>query len=265
MSKSYTKLLLATSLLTTLSFSPNMALAVSDAEFAALKEQMGMFAKQLETLEQEQAILRKENVALKQQNTALKIKNEKLSGDLDIASEKTASAAPSSRDMHVQAQSFSAVEPAAGGKKQEGFQVPGTDTRIKLGGYVKVDAIHDFNMSRTGSGEDFGLYSAIPLDNSDEDEKGSNTRIHARQTRLNMTATTPTEYGDLKLFVEGDFFGGGGSQTSTNANGFALRHAYGELGGFLVGQTWSNYMDLPAYPESLDFQGVSGNTLLRQG
>ena len=156
------------------------------------------------------------------------------------------------------------IEPAAG-DVSNGMLIPGTDTRVKLGGYVKIDAIHDFEVSRDGNGEDFGLYAAIPLDGSSEREQGGNTRIHARHTRVNLTTTTPTDYGDLKVFLEGDFMDSQGSQTTTNRASFGLRHAYGELGPVLVGQTWTNYMDLAAYPESLDFVGVAGNTLVRQG
>lgn len=138
------------------------------------------------------------------------------------------------------------------------------DISYKVGGYIKVDAIHDIGMTRSGNGEDFGLFAAIPLEGSVEEQKGSHTRIHARQTRLNLTATKQTERGPLKAFIEGDFYGTNGSQNTTNASEFRLRHAFFELDGFKAGHTWSNYMDLAAYPESLDFIGPAGNTLLRQ-
>lgn len=276
MIRSRTKFLLTTGILATLTFASSPALAVSDAEFAALKEQMMLFSRQLERLEGEQTTLRLENAELKQQNQQLKMQNQALAETAQAAPPATpAIVVPAASEATYEAsnaQIASAVEPAAGNPAapapaphKDSVLIPGTDTRLKFGGYVKLDAIHDFNMTRSGSGEDFGLYAAIPLDGSTEDEKGANTRLHARQTRLNVTATTPTDHGDLKVFVEGDFYGTGGSQTSTNATAFALRHAYGELGNVLIGQTWSNYMDLAAYPESIDFQGVSGNTLLRQG
>lgn len=239
------------------------ALAVDEAEFAALKAQMQMFAGKLEQLEGEQKVLKSENATLKAENTKLQQKNASLEQNLNVTIEKTAKIEQMSEAQI--ATRVASVEPAAGEAHKDGVLIPGTDTRIKFGGYVKADAIHDFNVSRTGNGEDFGLYSAIPLKNSIEEEKGGNTRLHARQTRLNVTTTTPTDYGDLKVVVEGDFFSDAGSQTTTNADRFGIRHAYGEMGGFLLGQTWSNFMDLDAYPESLDYQGVSGNTLLRQG
>lgn len=252
------KFLLATAISSLTLAAASPAFAVSDKEFETLRAQMEMFAQKLQQLEGEQSALKKENAQLKKQNAALAKKNETLEDNVNIAIEKT------QKISEAQIETLANIEPAAGDSKN-GALIPGTDTRIKLGGYVKLDAIHDPDLVRSGNGEDFGLYSAIPLDGAVETRKGSNTRIHARQTRLNLTTTTPTEYGDLKVFVEGDFYAETGSQTTTNADRFGLRHAYGQLGGWLIGQNWSNYMDLPAYPESLDFQGVSGNTLLRQG
>lgn len=269
-------ILLTTAICASLGFSATPALAVTDAEFEALKNQMSSFAAKLETLESEQTALRKENTILKQQNAALQTKNTSLEKNLNLTMDNlesqkistdaaiTATKSQIEKQSQALAEQVADINPAAGDAK-DGMLIPGTDTRLKLGGYVKIDAIHDFNVSRDGNGEDFGLYAAIPLDGSAEQEKGGNTRVHARQTRINLTATTPTEYGDFKVFLEGDFLASQGSQNTTNRADFGLRHAYGELGPFVVGQTWSNYMDLAAYPDSLDFQGVSGNTLVRQG
>lgn len=258
-------------MLGTMLVSSQPAMAVSDEEFEALKQQMAVFAGQLETMQQKQEALEQENASLKQQNTDLVVQNKQLVQKVESSMQKTETLAAqldsvqeeNRHALNTQAEILASVAPAAGEK--DGMLIPGTDTRVKLGGYVKADAIHDFNVSRDGSGEDFGLFAAIPLSNTTSDLKDSNTRLHARQTRINLTATTPTDHGDLKVFVEGDFYAGAGSQTTTNAANFGLRHAYGELAGVLVGQTWTNYMDLAAYPESLDFVGVTGNTLVRQG
>ncbi len=43
-----------------------------------------------------------------------------------------------------------------------------------------------------------------------------------------------------------------------------IRHAYGQLGGFLAGQTWSTFMDLKALPEKIDFGSPAGRTFVRQ-
>jgi regulator of replication initiation timing len=247
------KLLSTTAMAGALMIAPTASHAVDEAEFQALKEQMKQFSAKLESLENEQSALEAENAALKESNEKLQLQiNQKYA--VSQTEQEMASATAGQKTPKKQSTAA----------KSNGVLIPGTDTRLKVGGYIKVDAIHDFNVSRDGNGEDIALFAAIPLDGSDADLKGSNTRLHARQTRVNFTTTTPTEQGNLKLFLEGDFFGSSGSQTTSNRYDFNLRHVYGQLGGVLIGQTWSNYMDLAAYPESLDFVGVNGNTLVRQ-
>jgi hypothetical protein len=137
------------------------------------------------------------------------------------------------------------MKPAEGG----GIQFKTGDYTLKLGGYVKVDLIHDFDA--IGSTDNFDPRT-IPTDGTD----GSNTRMHARQTRLNLDFRTPTSSGDMRFFVEGDFFGSG--------NSFRLRHAYAVTGGLLAGQTWTNFMDEDGMPETLDFESPIGFPQIRQ-
>jgi hypothetical protein len=60
----------------------------------------------------------------------------------------------------------------------------------------------------------------------------------------------------VRMFVEGDFFG-------TNSD-FRLRHAYGEVGSLLVGQTWTTFTDVAAFPATLDFEGSVSSVNRRQ-
>ena len=74
---------------------------------------------------------------------------------------------------------------------------------VKFGGYVKADLIHDRDPIDT---TDFFDPASIPVDALDR----TNTRFHARQTRLNMDARWITEAGTpLRFMVEGDFYGSG--------------------------------------------------------
>lgn len=157
------------------------------------------------------------------------------------------------------------LKPAAGMAASEfgdGYiDLPGTNSAIKFGAYAKVDASYDIGKAY---GNDFVSFGGIPLDNSQKDKQSGEFNANVRQTRLNITTMTDTEMGDLKVFAEGDFFGSSGTQTTTNSHGFRLRHAYGELGNFLVGQTWSTFQDTAVYPGSLDLIGGVGTTHLRQ-
>lgn len=141
------------------------------------------------------------------------------------------------------------------------FVIPGTETSLKIGGYAKLDAIYsDSSVADNSAGDQFFLPFTIPLekDNSNDDQ----TVLHARQTRFNVGTTTDTTYGKLNTFFEGDFFGTG---TSANTADFRVRHAFGELGRLLAGQTWSTFVITGAVPETLDFGGPAAMTQMRQG
>jgi len=138
------------------------------------------------------------------------------------------------------------------------FVIPGSDTEVEISGYVKGDFIFDFNES---TGDIFIPESITTSDSGDEER----FRAHARQSRLRVKTATPTDWGPLKTHFEGDFFGSGGNEIFSNSTSFRIRHAYGQLGGILAGQTWSNFMPLTAYPTTVDFNGPAGIPFIRQG
>ncbi|WP_330217999.1 porin [Marinobacter similis] len=97
-------------------------------------------------------------------------------------------------------------------KGSEGWMVPGTNTTVTIGGYVKLDMIYDFDQDMGDSLFVAGLDTA----NSESDPS---FRAHARQSRVRIKTTTPTEVGDVKTTVEGDFYGGGGNEIFSNSRG----------------------------------------------
>ncbi len=130
----------------------------------------------------------------------------------------------------------------------DGFQLRVGDMQFKIGGYVKFDAIYDFQDAGIS---DYFDPNTIPFENA----HGAHSRWHARQSRLTLDVRTDTSWGQAKIYVEGDFFGTG--------NAFRLRHAYGELGHWLAGQAFSTLFDPDGFLDSLDFNGPSGNALFR--
>jgi hypothetical protein len=156
---------------------------------------------------------------------------------------------------------------AAGAEGKPTFLFPGTDTSVTLGGYVKLDAIlSDKSAGVDSVGDQMLNPGLIPVGADAGAHKKNQVTLHARQTRLSLGTSTPTSRGDLKTYLEGDFFGDlpNGNETSTNSSGFRLRHAYGALGGFSAGQYWTNLFNQDAYPETLDFGGALGELFVRQ-
>ena len=144
------------------------------------------------------------------------------------------------------------------------FKAPGSDTTLYVRGYVKADAIWSNHSTGVDSvGDQELLAPVIPVGPTAGQHKNDQVTFHARQSRLGIGTSTPTQYGDMTTYIEGDFFGADGNE-SANSHGFRLRHAYGSLGKLLAGQTWTNFFNEQAYIETLDFGGPTGEIFVRQ-
>lgn len=129
-------------------------------------------------------------------------------------------------------------------------------TIVEFGGYVKLDFTYDFKQGQGDTTSNSALVPGAP------DDGGFNA--HARQSRFWFTTSSDTASGPLNTKLEFDFFGGGGNQAFSNSFQPRLRHAYGTWNGWLAGQTWTTFMPIEVYPNTLDFQGPSGIPFVRQ-
>jgi hypothetical protein len=148
------------------------------------------------------------------------------------------------------------------------FKIPGTNTTLTLNGYVQVYGTYDIS-SRIPDIENFDWASIVPFQPLKDTPTGKDTGqlyFTARTTRIGFSTNTPTPAGALGTRVEGDFNGPNGfqGQTYTNSVLFRLRHAYGTFRGFLVGQTWTQFLDFPSAPDTVDFNGPGSLALVRQ-
>src|SRR3954468_4489136 len=94
----------------------------------------------------------------------------------------------------------------------------------------------------------------------DEFGKDGNFYSGVRQSRFGVKTSTPTKFGDLKTIFEFELFGVGVDAGQTT---FRLRHAWGEIGQFGAGQTWSPFMDPDVFPNSLEYWGPTGMVFFR--
>ena len=81
-----------------------------------------------------------------------------------------------------------------------------------------------------------------------------------KQSRLGFKSYSPTSLGELKTIFEFELFGTGADAGQTT---FRLRHAWGELGQFGAGQTWSPFMDPDVFPNSIEYWGPNGMVFFR--
>ena len=95
-----------------------------------------------------------------------------------------------------------------------------------------------------------------------ENEFGRDGHLYSgvRQSRLGVKAFVPTRLGELSTIFEFELFGVGADAGQTTIR---LRHAYGELGQFGAGQTWSPFMDIDGFPNSIEYWGPSGMAFFR--
>ncbi len=131
------------------------------------------------------------------------------------------------------------------------FRLPGTQDILKIGGYFKTDFIYDL---KPAGNTDAFVPSSFPIPQL---SSVNNATVSIRPTRLNLDFRVPTtKVGEVRFYLEGDFFG-------TNSTTPRLRHAYAQVANFLIGQTFTNFMDPDAFPDTLDFQGPNGMVSLR--
>ena len=142
------------------------------------------------------------------------------------------------------------------------------NTTFVLTGFVKADALwtntSDGEIADNSSGRDFYIPGTIPIGGVDE---GTDLNAHVKQSRINFGTDTILEGGDkLSTRFEIDFFGSiTGDQRVSNTYAPVVRHAYVQWRQWLVGQTWSNFMDVATLPEAVDFIGpTDGTSFVRQ-
>ncbi|MFI4937034.1 MAG: DcaP family trimeric outer membrane transporter [Candidatus Berkiellales bacterium] len=143
---------------------------------------------------------------------------------------------------------------------------------VKVGGYIKLDTmITSYNdgtinpPNPPSPGQDFLFPISIPVNAPPIFKSNPDFHMHAKQSRLWVKSETPIHNCTLNTTFEIDFINSTqGNELSTNGYSPRLRHAFGSLGEWLAGQTWSTFMDIPSYPELVDFGGPAGQIFVRQ-
>jgi hypothetical protein len=130
------------------------------------------------------------------------------------------------------------------------FRLPGTRTMLKIGGYFKSDFIYD--LKPAGDAERF-IPATFPIPTP---PGVNNTTVSIRPTRLNLDFLIPVSSTSVRFFIEGDLFG-------SSATTPRLRHAYAQVKNLLIGQSFSNFQDPDAGPDTLDFQGPNSQVSIR--
>lgn len=148
-------------------------------------------------------------------------------------------------------------------------------TRFSYGGFIKLDAsvtsTNDGDIADGSVGRLFYVPKAIPVGGGGNREGSADTDMGANFSRFWFATDTDLDSGDkLKGYLEFDLFGGGttaftGNEIATNTYALTLRQAYVSWNKWLAGQTWSNFQDTAALPDTVDFLGpTEGTVFVRQ-
>jgi len=137
--------------------------------------------------------------------------------------------------------------------------IPGTNTQIKFGGYARVDTAYD--VKKIDGDDAVGSFASYILVDGERGHGDSgNFNIDPSATRFNFDMQTPTpgfgQFNNFDVFFEGDFW--------PELSRMRIRHAYGEWGPLLVGQTWPMFMDVAAQTPTFDYAGAVASTPIRE-
>jgi hypothetical protein len=170
------------------------------------------------------------------------------------------------QEIHDLKQQVAAAAPTTASDSKSKGQAPAAmpaekakaESTVDIYGYAMLDSGYQFG---TNDPNWFDVVRPTKLPSfQGEFAPNGKTFWGVRQTRFGVKSFTPTAFGNLKTLFEFELFGTGQEAGQTT---FRLRHAYGELGHFGAGQTWSAFMDIDVFPNSLEYWGPNGMVFFR--
>ena len=119
-----------------------------------------------------------------------------------------------------------------------------------IGGYVQATGVYDFN-----GVEDYNFFTTSAIAPKGH-QAGSSFGMTVNQSRIFFKLVGDTDRGRLVSYIEMQFEG--------PSNTPKLNQAFVQFKGFLVGQAWSTFCDMPAVPTTIDQEGPSSSIEVRQ-
>jgi hypothetical protein len=128
-----------------------------------------------------------------------------------------------------------------------GFYIRSSDNKsyMKIYGSIKLNGAYDIGGLQTK--QTFSTFD-IPTGGTVTEKRFF---MSPYQSRLGFEVKLFTKFGPVNMKLESDFLGTG--------NSFRIRHAYGNLGDFLLGQTWSVFGDPSSIPNTVDVDGPNSS------
>jgi hypothetical protein len=139
------------------------------------------------------------------------------------------------------------------------YQAYASKYKFEIYGFAQADYIQDFKGRVDPNWQDALRPSKI--DTNGTFGTSGQASISAKQSRFGVKGLMPSG-GDTPITFkfEFDLFGTGADEGKTTIR---LRHMYGEWGSLLAGQTHTLFMDIDAYPNTIEYWGPPGMAFIR--
>ena len=139
------------------------------------------------------------------------------------------------------------------------FIVPGTNTSMRIGGFIPVDTIYNPGQSL---GPRFQIGNLLPSNAQTRATEGQYF-MHTKLARLIVQTSTPSSYGAVttNFALDLDGFANGGDNTvalQNNSDSARVVFAYGTIGPLAMGMMWSDFIDQQDQGETIDHTGPAG-------
>ncbi|WP_246702712.1 porin [Starkeya sp. ORNL1] len=123
------------------------------------------------------------------------------------------------------------------------YYIPGTDTCLKIGGYVTADFYVENFKNEDNFSVDYdhpGGYSDRTSGNANFSQSDTESYFKTRAA-IQMDARTQTEYGTLRSYFEMRYTYGSDSAQDYTADTLRLKYGYIQFAGFTFGKATSNF------------------------
>jgi hypothetical protein len=151
-----------------------------------------------------------------------------------------------------------------GNKPTPGYiQVVGTDTEFKISGFVHLDA----GVIESGAGindTNFSIYAPVLNGTVLSTDKKDTLDMSIRRSRLNFDAKTSINDKSLITHIELDMLGDGGDEGFTNGYDARIRQAYAVYDGWLIGQSFTTFLNFASLGEIANFGQHANALFIRQ-
>lgn len=232
----------------------------------SMEDLQQMLQEQKDMLEQQQELIQQQGeqlAATQKAMTALQTQIDQMKSaagqatDVDASDQVAAlESGPGDLKEEEMRRQDSPGEEGAAGFFPGSVPIPGTSMSAKIGGYVRLGLVDSFDP--IGSDDRF-IVGSIPVGEPVPGEDAEGFTISAKRSRVNLDMRMHSDVGTFRAFIEGDF-----AAEQGNNDTYRLRHAFGQYKNWLMGQTWSTFMDNDASPEELDFEGLNAYINNRQ-